>query len=110
MPWEAWFTLIVALSAVTLMAKSSVAPDGALVLSALSIVNAVPNVDYQLVVRRIGFSRDDSGKVISPYGRIQMIVDGETIDMLLDTGATTHLSPAALAQLPGDADRDGCGG
>jgi hypothetical protein len=51
----------------------------------------------------VAFPRDASGKVTSPYGRIQMIVDGETIDMLFDTGATMTLSDAALQQLGGTA-------
>lgn len=50
----------------------------------------------------MGLQRDEHGKPVSPYGRIQMIVDGETIDMLFDTGATTHLTAAAIAQLGGD--------
>lgn len=49
----------------------------------------------------VGFPRDASGAVESPYGRIHMIVDGETIDMLLDTGATTTLTDTALAALGG---------
>ena len=38
--------------------------------------------------------------------RIQVIVDGDTIDMLLDTGATSVLSPEAIAIVePGPAVR-----
>jgi hypothetical protein len=51
----------------------------------------------------VGFPRDDAGKPTSPYGRIQMTVDGETIDMLFDTGATVDLTDAALAALGGSA-------
>ena len=40
MPWEAWFTLILVVATVTAMARNSVAPDGALVLSALVIALA----------------------------------------------------------------------
>jgi di/tricarboxylate transporter len=40
MPWEAWFTLILAVATVATMARSSVAPDGPLVLSALAIAVA----------------------------------------------------------------------
>jgi hypothetical protein len=49
----------------------------------------------------VGFVRGDDGKVISPYGRIQMTVDGETLDMLLDTGATVTLTTSARATLGG---------
>jgi hypothetical protein len=49
----------------------------------------------------VGFVRGDDGKVASPYGRIDMTVDGETIDMLLDTGATITLSEGARRALGG---------
>ena len=51
----------------------------------------------------VGFPRGADGAVISPYGRIQMTVDGETIDMLLDTGATVDLTDTAIAALGGTA-------
>lgn len=37
MPWEAWFTVVVALATVTAMARSAMAPDGALVLAASAL-------------------------------------------------------------------------
>jgi hypothetical protein len=49
----------------------------------------------------MGLPRDASGNVVSPYGRIQMEVDGAAIDMLFDTGATVELSPEARKQLGG---------
>lgn len=49
----------------------------------------------------VAFPRGNNGAVVSPYGRIQMIVDGETIDMLVDTGATATLTEAALQALGG---------
>ncbi|MGN6110905.1 MAG: hypothetical protein ACTHU0_37740 [Kofleriaceae bacterium] len=52
---------------------------------------------------QVGLPRDASGAPSSPYGRIQMQVAGESIDMLLDTGATVALTPAALGQLGGTA-------
>jgi hypothetical protein len=51
----------------------------------------------------MGLPRDASGNVVSPYGRIQMEVDGTAIDMLFDTGATVTLSPEARQQLGGTA-------
>lgn len=51
----------------------------------------------------VGFQRAANGAVGSPYGRIQMQVDGATLDMLLDTGATVSLTPAAQQQLGGAA-------
>lgn len=49
----------------------------------------------------VGFPRDGTGKVYLPYGRIQMTVDGEMLDMLLDTGATVTLTDTARAALGG---------
>ena len=49
----------------------------------------------------VGFPRNDAGKVASPYGRIQMIVGGETLDMLLDTGADATLTDSAREALGG---------
>ena len=60
----------------------------------------LPNVAAQHRIP-MGLARDNNGKPISPYGRIQMVVDGETIDMLFDTGATTALTPAAVTALGG---------
>ena len=51
----------------------------------------------------VGFPLDETGKPTSPYGRIQMTVDGHTIDMLFDTGATVDLTDAALAAFGGSA-------
>ena len=47
----------------------------------------------------LAFQRNDDGKVISPYGRIQIQVSGETLDMLFDTGATVDLVPDAQTAL-----------
>ena len=54
----------------------------------------------------MSLQRDASGKAVSPYGRIQMTVAGETIDMLFDTGATVDLVPEAIEKLgPGPSQR-----
>jgi hypothetical protein len=47
----------------------------------------------------LAFQRNDDGKVINPYGRIQIQVSGETLDMLFDTGATVDLVPDAQTAL-----------
>jgi len=47
--------------------------------------------------------RDAKGDPTSGFGRIQMIVDGKTLDMLFDTGATVDLTASALAVLGGTA-------
>jgi len=45
---------------------------------------------------RLGFQSNAAGGREANYSRIQMAVEGKTFDMLLDTGATTDLTPAAL--------------
>jgi hypothetical protein len=50
----------------------------------------------------MGLRRDASGQPVSPYGRIDMQVDGETIDMLFDTGATVVLTAAGRQALGGE--------
>jgi len=64
------------------------------------LAHGVPDVapEHRITV---AFQRDDAGTIIAPYGRIQMTVEGETIDMLLDTGATVTLSDTARASLGG---------
>ncbi|HEX4497357.1 MAG TPA: hypothetical protein VIE43_16910 [Thermoanaerobaculia bacterium] len=47
----------------------------------------------------LGFQTDKTGKRSASFPRIQATIDGETLDLLLDTGATVALSPEALAQL-----------
>jgi len=51
----------------------------------------------------VAFQRGAKGEIVSPYGRIQMIVDGKTIDMLFDTGATFDLTDRAVQALGGAA-------
>lgn len=54
----------------------------------------------------LALQRNDAGKAVSPYGRIQIQVSGETLDMLFDTGATVDLVPEAIETLgPGSAER-----
>jgi hypothetical protein len=55
----------------------------------------------------LGFKSDASGKRVLNFPRIQVVIDGETLDLLFDTGATTFLSDTALAALQdkGAADR-----
>jgi hypothetical protein len=42
----------------------------------------------------LGFQRDDQGHATFGYARITIRVDGQPLDMLLDTGATAHPTPA----------------
>jgi len=49
----------------------------------------------------LGLRRDEDGTAASPYGRIQIQVDGAPIDMLFDTGATVTLTDTAKQQLGG---------
>lgn len=44
---------------------------------------------------RLGFQHDESGKQTTGFPRIAIVVDGEPLDMLLDTGATSFQTPAA---------------
>jgi hypothetical protein len=47
----------------------------------------------------VGFKTDSNGVRIQHYPRIQIEVEGDTLDMLFDTGATTLLSDSAAALL-----------
>ena len=47
----------------------------------------------------LGFPVDRRGHRETNFPRVQIKVDGESMDMLLDTGATIALAPAALLQL-----------
>jgi hypothetical protein len=42
----------------------------------------------------LGFQRDDDGQLTDGFARITLRVDGQPLDMLLDTGATAHPSAA----------------
>ncbi|HYP26724.1 MAG TPA: hypothetical protein VE262_08405 [Blastocatellia bacterium] len=48
---------------------------------------------------RLGFKADSSGKRATHFPRIQVSVDGEAVDLLFDTGASTELTETALAEL-----------
>jgi len=50
----------------------------------------------------VGFQKAADGNV-GAYGRIQMIVDGQSIDMLFDTGATVELTELGVRALGGVA-------
>lgn len=47
----------------------------------------------------LGFKTGPDGKRVTHFPRIPVKIDGETLDLLFDTGATTTLTPAALAAL-----------
>jgi hypothetical protein len=47
----------------------------------------------------LGFKTGPDSRRVTHFPRIPVKVDGEALDLLFDTGATTRLSPAALAAL-----------
>lgn len=47
----------------------------------------------------LGFPKNDEGKRGANYPRIEVKIDGATVDLLLDTGAMSKLKPDALAAL-----------
>lgn len=51
---------------------------------------------------RVSFQDEGNGRH-APYGRIQMIVEGEPIEMLFDTGATVQLTETAVRALGGSS-------
>jgi hypothetical protein len=46
---------------------------------------------------KLGFQADENGKHTSHFPRITVHVDGEPVELLFDTGATTDLTESALA-------------
>lgn len=48
---------------------------------------------------KLGFQIDAAGKRAANYPRIQVVIDGEPVDLLFDTGASAQLSETALADL-----------
>jgi hypothetical protein len=49
----------------------------------------------------LGFQTDSAGRRTTHFPRITAVVDGDSLDLLFDTGATVSLTPAALAALGG---------
>lgn len=47
----------------------------------------------------LGFQTDSAGRRTTHFPRIAAMVDGDSLDLLFDTGATVSLTPAALAAL-----------
>ncbi|HTG35316.1 MAG TPA: hypothetical protein VLB76_20545 [Thermoanaerobaculia bacterium] len=47
----------------------------------------------------LGFKADKDGQRLLNFPRIAATIDGDTLDLLFDTGATVTLSPEALAKL-----------
>ena len=47
----------------------------------------------------LGFQVDTAGKRTTQFPRVRVAVDGDSLDLLLDTGATVFLSPNAIASL-----------
>ena len=48
---------------------------------------------------RLGFQTNAAGKRQTNYPRVEVVVAGRKLDLLLDTGATTNLTPAALREV-----------
>lgn len=48
---------------------------------------------------QLGFKTDESGKRVLHFPRIQVEIDGEVLELLFDTGATTFLTDEALKSL-----------
>lgn len=53
-------------------------------------------------VAPLGFLTDSTGERVLSFPRIRIVVDGDTLDMLFDTGATLRPTPGAQAALGGD--------
>lgn len=52
-------------------------------------------------VTELGFQTDENGKRTTHFPRIQVEVDGRTLDLLLDTGAHAVLAPEVVEQMGG---------
>lgn len=57
-----------------------------------------------------GYPRDQNGHYKIAFGRIPITVDGESIDLLLDTGATARPTPAGKAIMHTETAADGLAG
>jgi hypothetical protein len=49
----------------------------------------------------LGFKTDSTGQRVLSFPRIRVEIDGDSLDLLFDTGATVRLAPEAMAQLGG---------
>jgi hypothetical protein len=59
-----------------------------------------PGADLQRIP--LGFKTDAQGQRLAAFPRMQVGIDGKTYSLLLDTGAMTVLTPAALSSLKDD--------
>lgn len=55
---------------------------------------------------RLGFQADSTGRRTTHFPRVRIAVDGDSLDMLLDTGATVTLSRSARRELGADEPAD----
>lgn len=62
--------------------------------------NALPRVAAKHRVR-LGFQKDADGKAITHFPRIAVRIEGETLQLLFDTGASVRLSAQAARELGG---------
>jgi len=49
----------------------------------------------------LAFKRDSAGRAVNAFPRIRVVVDGDSLDMLFDTGATARVPDSVVAQLGG---------
>jgi hypothetical protein len=65
------------------------------------LLHATGDVPRQNTKHRValGFKTDANGQRALNFPRIQAVIDGETLNLLFDTGATTFLTDTALAAL-----------
>jgi hypothetical protein len=52
----------------------------------------------------LGFQADSAGRRTTHFPRIRVEIDGDSLDLLFDTGATANLTDAAWATLRGDGE------
>lgn len=71
-------------------------PRGHLLL--LRDSGAMPEIDPRHRVP-LGFKTDSTGERLLSFPRIRVEIDGDSIDLLFDTGATVRLTPEAMAEL-----------
>ena len=65
--------------------------------------------DAQAKPTNLGFQKDDTGEVSQFFPRVVMRVDGIPVNMLLDTGATSHATAAGQAATNAPTEANGKG-
>lgn len=65
----------------------------------LLLHGSAPGSEYGERVAELGFKTDSTGARLLSFPRISVVVDGDKLDMLLDTGARVDLTVGALSVL-----------